>query len=230
MLTITEISEQHITGKIGELSTPSRLGVKTSLDPIQALLDRLGHPERKFPSIHVGGTSGKGSTSTFLANILQDAGYNVGLFTKPHLDSVRERFVINGIPIGPEEIMEQLERIGRAEVEKPTWFELTTAIAFQHFADKQVDFGVIEVGLGGRYDATNVIDPELSILTNVGLDHTDVLGDTIEKIAADKVGIFKPGKPIACGVVQPSVIEIVKKQSRERHADLRLIGRDFDYS
>jgi dihydrofolate synthase / folylpolyglutamate synthase len=230
MLTITEISEQHITGKIGELSTPSRLGVKTSLDPIQALLDRLGHPERKFPSIHVGGTSGKGSTSTFLANILQDAGYKVGLFTKPHLDSVRERFVINGIPIGPEEIMEQLERIGRAEVEKPTWFELTTAIAFQYFAEAQVDFGVIEVGLGGRYDATNVIDPELSILTNVGLDHTDVLGDTIEKIAADKVGIFKPGKPIACGVVQPSVIEIVKKQSRERHADLRLIGRDFDYS
>ena len=227
---ITEISEQRITGKIGELSTPSRLGVKTSLHPIQALLDRLGHPERKFPSIHVGGTSGKGSTSTFLANILQDAGYKVGLFTKPHLDSVRERFVINGIPIRPEEILDQIERIGRAEVEKPTWFELTTAIAFQYFAEAQVDFGVIEVGLGGKFDSTNVIDPELSILTNVGLDHTDVLGDTIEKIAADKVGIFKPGKPIVSGVVQPSIIEIVKVQSREQHADLRLIGRDFDYS
>ena len=227
---ITEVSEQRITGKIGELSTPSRLGVKTSLDPIQALMDRLGHPERKFPSIHVGGTSGKGSTSTFLANILQDAGYKVGLFTKPHLDSVRERFVINGIPIGAEEIMEQIERIGKAKVEKPTWFELTTAIAFQYFADQQVDFGVIEVGLGGKFDSTNVIDPEISILTNVGLDHTDVLGDTVEKIATDKVGIFKPGKPVVSGVIQPSIIEIVEKQSSERQVNLKLIRRDFDYS
>jgi len=230
MLTLTEINEQHITGKIGEFSTPSRLGVKTSLDPIQVLLDRLGHPERKFPSIHVGGTSGKGSTSTFLANILQDAGYKVGLFTKPHLDSVRERFVINGIPIGAEEILNQIERIGRAEIEKPTWFELTTAIAFQYFAESHVDFGVIEVGLGGKFDSTNVIDPELSILTNVGLDHTDVLGETLEKIAADKVGIFKPGKPVVSGVVQPSIIEIVEKQSSELRAKLELIGRDFEFS
>lgn len=230
MLTLTEISEKCITGKIGEFSTPSRLGVKTSLDPIQTLMDHLGHPERKFPSIHVGGTSGKGSTSTFLANILQDSGYKVGLFTKPHLDSVRERFVINGIPIQAEEILNQIERIGRVEAEKPTWFELTTAIAFQYFAEAQVDFGVIEVGLGGKFDSTNVIDPELSILTNVGLDHTDVLGDTVEKIAADKVGIFKPGRPVVSGVVQPSIIEIVEKQSYERRAKLKLIGRDFEFS
>ena len=224
-----EISEQHITGKIGELSTPSRLGVKTSLEPIQALMDRLGHPDRKFPSIHVGGTSGKGSTSTFLASILQDAGYKIGLFTKPHLESVRERFVINGLPIQPEEIMEQIERIGKVEADKPTWFELTTAIAFQYFAEQHVDFGVIEVGLGGKFDSTNVINPELSILTNVGLDHTDILGDTIEKIALEKVGIFKLGKPVVSGVVQPSIIEIVEKQASKRRADLKLIGRDFGY-
>jgi dihydrofolate synthase/folylpolyglutamate synthase len=193
-------------------------------------MDRLGHPERKFPSIHVGGTSGKGSTSTFLANILQDAGYKVGLFTKPHMESVRERFVINGIPIQPEEILDQLERIGGAKAEKPTWFELTTAIAFQYFTEAHVDFGVIEVGLGGKFDSTNIIDPELSILTNVGLDHTDVLGDTLEQIATDKVGIFKPGKPIVSGVVQPSIIEIVEKQTSEQQAKLKLIGRDFEFS
>jgi dihydrofolate synthase / folylpolyglutamate synthase len=221
------ISEKMITEKIGQLSVPSRLGAKTSLDPIKALMDQLDHPERKFRSIHVGGTSGKGSTSTFLANILSDAGYKVGLFTKPHLESVCERMMINGIPIRADEIMALLERIGNAMAEKPTWFELTTAVAFQYFADQQVDFGVVEVGLGGRFDATNIIQPELSILTNVGLDHTDILGSTIEKIAMDKVGIFKPGRPVISGVVQPTIIKIVEDQCLQVQAGLKLMGLDF---
>ena len=221
------ISEQTITERISQLSVPSRIGVKNTLEPMTALLDRLDHPERKFRSIHIGGTSGKGSTSTFLANILSDAGYKVGLFTKPHLFSVRERFVINGQLIPPEKILSLLDRMAERIDEKPTWFELTTAIAFQYFADQEVDFGVIEVGLGGSFDATNEIVPELSVLTNVGLDHTDVLGDTVEKIATDKVGIIKPGKPVVSGVWQPSVIEIVEAQCRRTRSDLIQVERDF---
>lgn len=227
---IREITEADITGKLGELSVPSRLGVKTSLAPITALLDQLGHPENAFPSIHVGGTSGKGSTATFLANILIAAGYKVGLFTKPHLSSVRERFVINEAPISPEAMLSLLDRMPVFLDKKPTWFELMTALAFQYFADEHVDFGVIEVGLGGMLDATNVILPEVSILTNVGLDHTDILGDTVEKIAADKIGIFKPGRTVVSGVSQLSVVELVKGRCAVLGAPLKLAGRDFCYS
>jgi dihydrofolate synthase / folylpolyglutamate synthase len=227
---ISETTEQRITAKIGQLTVLSRLGVKTTLGPVTALLNGLNHPENTFPSIHIGGTSGKGSTSTFLANILYAAGYKTGLFTKPHLQSVRERFVINQAPISPTAILALLERMPSDMEETPTWFELMVALAFQYFADQRVDFGVIEVGLGGTYDATNVIFPQLSILTNVGLDHTDVLGDTIEKIAADKVGIFKPGRPVVSGVSQPSVVEIVEQQCARLGSSLKLLGRDFHIS
>ncbi len=224
---ISEITEQDLTGKIGQLSIPSRLGVKTTLGPVMALLDQLGHPENAFPSIHIGGTSGKGSTSTFLANILSAAGYKVGLFTKPHLQSICERFVVNQLPVAPEVLLDLLECIPSNLEATPTWFELMVALSFQYFAGQQVDFGVIEVGLGGTYDATNVILPELSLLTNVGLDHTDILGDTIEEIARDKIGIFKPGKPVVCGANQRSVIDIVQKRCDEIGSSLSLLGRDF---
>lgn len=230
MINISEITEQKITEKLGQLSVPSRLGVKTSLDPILKLLDRVNHPERAFPSLHVGGTSGKGTTSTFLANILFAAGYKVGLFTKPHLESVRERFIVNQTQITPEAIMALMERMPADLAQPPTWFELMVALAFQFFADQKVDWGVIEVGLGGTHDATNIIIPELSILTNVGLDHTDILGDTVEKIARDKVGIVKPGKPVVSGVTQPGVVQIVKEQCARLGAPLMLLGRDFYYS
>lgn len=222
-----EITEQAITGKIGQLSVPSRLGVKTTLGPIQALLEKMEHPENNFRSIHVGGTSGKGSTATFLAGILNAAGYKVGLFTKPHLSTVRERFVINGQPIPPEDILALLERIPAGIAAPPTWFELMTALMFQYFSDQKVDFGVVEVGLGGTFDATNVILPELSILTNVGLDHTDVLGDTVEQIAADKAGIIKPGRPVISGVTQPAVIDIIAARCARMNAPLALLWRDF---
>jgi dihydrofolate synthase/folylpolyglutamate synthase len=227
---MNEITEHALTAKIAGVSIPSRLGVKSTLGPITTLMERLGHPELKFPSVHVGGTSGKGSTATFLANILAEAGYRVGLFTKPHLSSVRERFVINGRPISAAEMLELINRIGSHAAEKPTWFELMTALAFQYFYERQVDLGVIEVGLGGTYDATNVLRTELSVLTNVGLDHIEILGDTVEKIAADKVGIIKPGKPVVSGVTQPSVIEIVEQQCQRKRAELKLLGRDFTYT
>jgi dihydrofolate synthase/folylpolyglutamate synthase len=144
-----KITERTLTEKIAEVSVPSRLGIKNTLGPITALMEHLGHPELKFPSVHVGGTSGKGSTATFIANILAEAGYRVGLFTKPHLSSVREQFVINGRYISGGEMLGLIERVGSCEAEKPTWFELMTALAFQYFCEQQVDLGVIEVGLGG---------------------------------------------------------------------------------
>ena len=226
-VTLRTVSEQDITQKIAQLSVPSRLGEKTSLEPVKNLLARLGSPEQAFPAIHVGGTSGKGSTATFLANILSEAGYRVGLFTKPHLASVRERFVINREPVSPAQMMALLGKMERGMDHKPTWFELTTALAFQYFADEQVDFGVIEVGLGGSLDATNVIQPVLSMLTNVGLDHTDVLGDTVEQIAADKAGIIKQGRPALSGVTQPIVREIIEQRARQMSAPLQLVERDF---
>lgn len=224
---MTEISEHTITARIAEVSVPSRMGVKNTLAPITALLDHLEHPERKYPTVHVGGTSGKGSTATLIASILARAGYRVGLYTKPHLNSVRERFVIDGAPISPADMLDLIERTGHYEAEKPTWFELMTALAFQYFYEQQVDLGVIEVGLGGSYDATNVLLPEVSVLTNVGLDHTEILGDTVEKIAADKAGIIKSGRPVVTGVTQPSVIEIIQQRCRETSSPLKILGRDF---
>ena len=223
-----EITEEILTSRISEVSVPSRLGVKFTLGPIMTLMDRLDHPERKFFSIHVGGTSGKGSTATYIANILSEAGYRVGLFTKPHLSSVRERFVINGRPITAGELFDLIEQVSRRMAEKPTWFELTTALAFQYFHMQAVDLGVIEVGLGGKYDATNVILPEVSVLTNVGLDHTEILGNTVEEIAADKIGIIKTGKRVISGVTQPSVIKIVEDTCLHSGSKLDLLGRDFN--
>lgn len=220
-------TELLLTTKIAQVSVPSRLGVKNTLGPITALMADLGHPELKFPSVHVGGTSGKGSTATFIANILGAAGYRVGLFTKPHLSSVCERFTIDGQPISRAELLALVERVGRYATEKPTWFELMTALAFQYFQEQRVDLGVIEVGLGGTYDATNVLLPKLSVLTNVGLDHTEILGNTVEKIATDKAGIIKPNQSVVSGVTQPSVIEIVARRSQSVGARLNLLGRDF---
>lgn len=222
-----DLSESGINRLLTDLSTPSVMGVMPSIEPMIRLLNRMDNPQHNFRAIHVGGTSGKGSTSTFLANIFIKAGYKVGLFTKPHLQSVRERFTINGELITPEEMLAQLERIGAVMPSKPTWFEMTAAVAFQYFSDQQVDLAVIEVGLGGTYDATNVFDPELSILTNVGLDHTDVLGDTVELIAADKAGIIKAGRPTVSGVDQPAVVTLLEERCRQVHSDLSLLGRDF---
>ena len=126
--------------------------------------------------------------------------------------------MINGNPISIQEMLDLVERVGAHENDKPTWFELMTALAFQYFKEQQVDLGVIEVGLGGTYDATNVLQPEISVLTNVGLDHTEILGNTVEEIAADKVGIIKAGRRVVSGVTQPSVIEIVEQQSRDARA------------
>ncbi|WP_299714678.1 folylpolyglutamate synthase/dihydrofolate synthase family protein [uncultured Tenacibaculum sp.] len=173
---------------------------KADLSNIIKLCDYLGNPENKFKSIHVGGTNGKGSTSHMIASILQEAGYKVGLYTSPHLKSFTERIRINGEEI-PEDVVVQFITENKTffESNQLSFFEMTVGLAFEYFTNEKVDVAVIEVGLGGRLDSTNVITPELSIVTNIGLDHVQILGDTVQKIAAEKAGIIKKGVPVVIG-------------------------------
>ncbi len=170
---------------------------KANLDNTLALCNRLGNPQDAFKSIHIAGTNGKGSTSHALASILQEAGYKVGLYTSPHLKSFTERIKINGKDIREEGVVDfvQKHKVFLEEI-KPSFFEMTVAMAFDHFAAQQVDYAVIEVGLGGRLDSTNVITPLLSVITNIGYDHMQFLGNTLASIAGEKAGIIKPGVPV----------------------------------
>ena len=170
---------------------------KPGLETTISLLEALDNPHKKFKSIHIAGTNGKGSSSHSLASILQEAGYKTGLYTSPHLFDFRERIRINGQMI-PEEKVVQMTEDWQVLIDqlKPSFFELTVAMAFKHFADEKVDIAVVEVGMGGRLDSTNVITPELSLITNIGMDHQKFLGNTIGEIAGEKAGIIKPGIPV----------------------------------
>ena len=167
------------------------------LDHIEALCAHLGNPHQQFKSIHVAGTNGKGSSSHMLASVLQEAGYKVGLYTSPHLKDFRERIRINGTPVSKNFVTEFVkEHKDFLESGHYSFFELSVAMAFTYFAAQHVDIAVIEVGLGGRLDSTNIIQPEVSLITNIGMDHMDILGDTLEKITREKAGIIKPGIPV----------------------------------
>ncbi|WP_298652298.1 folylpolyglutamate synthase/dihydrofolate synthase family protein [uncultured Proteiniphilum sp.] len=173
---------------------------KEGLDNSLALDEILDHPHRRYKTIHVGGTNGKGSTSHLLAAILQESGYKVGLYTSPHLIDFRERIRVNGEMIGREFVVEFVERYReRFEPVMPSFFELTMEMAFLYFTRQEVDVAVIEVGLGGRLDSTNILSPDLSVITNIGFDHMKQLGDTLPKIAAEKAGIIKPYTPVVIG-------------------------------
>ena len=177
---------------------------KEGLENTYALDEYFNHPHRKFRTIHVAGTNGKGSCSHTLAAILQSAGYRVGLYTSPHLVDFRERIRINGIPVSEEFVIDFVEQ-HRAFFEPlhPSFFELTTAMAFLYFARQQVDVAVIEVGLGGRLDCTNIIQPDLCVITNISFDHVQFLGNTLDKIASEKAGIIKPHTPVVIGETTP---------------------------
>jgi len=176
---------------------------KADLDNILAISYLLGNPHEKIKTIHVAGTNGKGSTSHMLASILQEAGYNVGLYTSPHLKDFRERIKINGEKIEKKEVVNFVEENKFIFNEiKPSFFEWTVGLAFDYFAKQKVDIAVIEVGLGGRLDSTNIIKPEISVITNIGLDHVTILGDTLAKIATEKAGIIKEGVPVVIGETQ----------------------------
>jgi dihydrofolate synthase / folylpolyglutamate synthase len=192
---------------------------KKDLANTLALCDFLGNPQQAFRSIHIAGTNGKGSTSHMLASILQEAGYRTGLYTSPHLKDYTERIRINGIPVTQEFIIDFLNRTHTIiESVKPSFFEITVAIAFDYFARYKVDVAVIETGLGGRLDSTNVINPMLSVITNIGWDHMDLLGDTLEKIAVEKAGIIKFNTPVVISEKQNDVEKVFLTRASAENA------------
>lgn len=194
---------------------------KEGLSTTIALDNHLGNPHRKFRTIHVAGTNGKGSTSHTLAAILQESGYKVGLYTSPHLIDFRERMRVNGITASKEYVMEFVEK-HRAFFEplQPSFFELTTAMAFNYFAEQNVDVAIIEVGLGGRLDCTNIITPELCIITNISPDHTQFLGNTLQEIASEKAGIIKNGIPVVIGETTTETKEVFARKAKESNAPI----------
>ena len=195
---------------------------KPGLETSRALDNYLGNPHRAYQTLHVGGTNGKGSTSHLLAAILQLSGYKVGLYTSPHLVDFRERIRVNGEKIPQSYVVDFVERYRRQfEPLKPSFFELTSTMAFAYFRDMHVDYAIIEVGLGGRLDSTNIITPVLSVITNISKDHTQFLGNTLEKIAGEKAGIIKPGVPVVIGDVdKENVMRVFREKAREVNAPL----------
>jgi dihydrofolate synthase/folylpolyglutamate synthase len=208
---------------------------KEGLSNTHALDEHFGHPHRQFKTIHVAGTNGKGSCSHTLAAILQSAGYKVGLYTSPHLVDFRERIRVNGQCISKEYVVDFVEQ-ERSFFEPlhPSFFELTTAMAFKYFAEQAVDIAVIEVGLGGRLDCTNIITPVLSIITNISFDHTQFLGNTLAKIAGEKAGIIKKNVPVVIGETTPETLPVFQKKAAAKSAPLHLaeafeVAHDYDF-
>jgi dihydrofolate synthase/folylpolyglutamate synthase len=201
---------------------------KPGLENTRRLDDRLGQPHRKFRTIHVAGTNGKGSTCHMLAAILQTAGYRTGLFTSPHLHDFRERIKVDGVMIPEQEVVDFVvnNKSFVAEIQ-PSFFEFTTLMAFDWFARSGVDVAVVEVGLGGRLDSTNIITPQVSVITNIGYDHMQFLGDTLEKIAAEKGGIIKPGVPVVVGETQAETGLIFRRIAAENDAPIVFADRRF---
>jgi dihydrofolate synthase/folylpolyglutamate synthase len=194
---------------------------KADLNNTWALCNQLNNPQNIFKSIHIAGTNGKGSTSHALASILQEAGYKVGLYTSPHLKSFTERIKINGKEIAEEAVVRFVEKHKSfLEEIQPSFFEMTVAMAFDHFAVEQVDYAVIEVGLGGRLDSTNVITPILSLITNIGYDHMQFLGNTLPSIAREKAGIIKAGVPVVISETQPETTAVFEEVADAHHASI----------
>jgi dihydrofolate synthase/folylpolyglutamate synthase len=214
----------------------TKFGINLGLGRIEELLRRLGDPHMsRMNIVHIGGTNGKGSTTAMLSDILREAGYRVGAFTSPHLHSYSERYRINGIQIAPEqvaallsEIMPHLDEMVTEGYEHPTEFEVGTALAFLHFSRAKVDFLLLEVGLGGSIDSTNVAPSMLSVITNVAMDHMDYLGHTIEEIAAVKAGIIKPGKPVVTAATGEG-LRVIEKVCREKECRLTRVGQDITW-
>jgi dihydrofolate synthase / folylpolyglutamate synthase len=213
-----------------ELAAPTQAtAAKFNLENITILLDRLGRPDRAYPTIHIAGTNGKGSTAAFVESILRHAGFRTGLNTSPHLERINERFRINGDEISGEQFADTFTRIHTVIEEllaegklraHPTYFECVTALAFEVFANERVEFGVIEVGLGGRLDATNIITPVVSIITRIDFDHENFLGNSLREIAGEKAGILKHGIPAVSAPQLPEAQEVLRARAAELHCPL----------
>lgn len=217
----------------------ARFGIHLGLDRMQGFLDGLGAPHRAFPSVHVGGTNGKFSTTRMVAEVLRAEGYRVGVTISPHLQQVNERMSVNGQDISDEELDALLQDVdlarrawARGQEDMPedrvlTYFEVVTAAAFLWFARQKVDVAVVEVGLGGRLDATNVVDAVVSAVVSIGLDHTDKLGPDLASIAAEKAGIFKSGRPAVLGPLKPPALRVVRAIAGERGTPLVEPGEGY---
>ena len=212
-------------------------GGKLGLSRVVRLLQLMGNPEKKFKSVIVGGTNGKGSTVAIIFSILREAGYKVGMFTKPHLSSFTERIIVNNKRIDEESVVKIIEEIrNKIEImkkdlafEHPTFFEVVIALTFRYFEQQKVDFAVLEVGMGGRLDATNVVDPLVSVITNVSLEHTKILGDTVLKIANEKAGIIKQNGILITATEDDEVFSLFKKICEEKKSKIYRVGQDITF-
>ena len=226
--------QQTINYLYAQLPMYSRIGAaayKEDLHNTIALCNAIDNPQTKFKSIHIAGTNGKGSTSHMLAAMLQQAGYKTGLYTSPHLKDFRERIKINGEMISEDFVVDFVERTKTVSEEiKPSFFELTVAMAFDYFEKEKIDIAIIETGLGGRLDSTNIITPLLSIITNIGYDHMDLLGNTLEKIASEKAGIIKPNVPVIIGEYLPETKNIFIEKATQCHAPIYFAQDEYAVS
>ncbi|TFB24939.1 bifunctional folylpolyglutamate synthase/dihydrofolate synthase [Filobacillus milosensis] len=214
-----------------------KFGIKPGLKRVEWLLENLDHPENQLKLLHVAGTNGKGSTVSYMRNILEMHGFTVGTFTSPYIEIFNERISINGQPISGSQLVKYVEllqplsdRLGNTELGRPTEFELITVIALKFFYDSAVDYAIFEVGLGGRLDSTNVINPILSLITMIGYDHTDILGDTLEEISYEKAGIIKSEAPVITNVLENEAFQVIKEQAASKRSPLYRLHEDYHYS
>jgi dihydrofolate synthase/folylpolyglutamate synthase len=228
MLTTYEETLRYLYDNLPMFQRIGPAALKNDLSNTIALCDALGNPQNRFRSIHVAGTNGKGSTSHMIASILQTAGYKTGLYTSPHLKEFTERIRVNGVEVSRSFVIDFVNRI-RPVIKKiaPSFFETTVAMAFDYFASLEVDVAVIEVGLGGRLDSTNVILPELSIITNIGWDHKEILGETLEKIAFEKAGIIKRNVPVVVSEHQSEVEDVFVDKSARLRAPIYFASESY---
>jgi dihydrofolate synthase/folylpolyglutamate synthase len=204
-------------------------GIKLGLDTMATLVRRLGAPQERYQSVHIAGTNGKGSTAAMTAAVLQSAGYRVGLYTSPHLVDFRERIRVNGTMISEPDVArltDTVKQAGEGDL-SPTFFESTTAMALQYFADACVDVAVLEVGLGGRFDATNVVQPDACAITTIAFDHQEYLGTTLSEIAFEKAGIIKSGIPVVLGRIGGEALQRIESVARDRSAPVSRLGKEF---
>lgn len=206
---------------LDSLYSKLRLGIKPGLERTYVLLDFLDKPQLKYDTIHVAGTNGKGYICSHLASILKESGYKVGLYTSPHLVKFNERIRVNGEMISDEDIISIWRKMeGKSDEIEASFFEITTSIAFEYFKEKEIDIAIIETGMGGRFDSTNLVDPLVSVISSIGFDHMEFLGDTIEKIAFEKAGIIKKNKPVVIGHLQDEAVKVVKEKIKETNSEL----------
>jgi dihydrofolate synthase/folylpolyglutamate synthase len=216
---------------ISYIENTGKFGINLGMQRIERLCELLGNPEKELKVVHVAGTNGKGSTTTFISSILMSQGYRVGIYTSPYIERFTERIKINENEIKEEElaglvteIKSDIDRIVEEGLEHPTEFEIITACAFKYFKDQQVDFVVLEVGLGGRFDATNVVDPVLSVITTISYDHINILGDTLGKIAFEKAGIIKKDRPVVMYPQEKEAMDVLMKQAHDMNSKIYMVG------